>query len=86
MKLFIIKGVLNDWTPGMVIIKSKDLESCREYFIQKFLPEDYDQGEDIDSTLLDYDYSVKTGNFIEMELSDTDSKQEGIITLVFGGG
>lgn len=81
MNLYVIRGVLVNWSAGMVVIKAKDLDACRQFFIKEFV----DLEEDHDSYLIDYDHSITQNRYSVLKLADDDQTEEGIVQYIFGG-
>lgn len=71
-----------NWSAGMVIIKAKDLNACREFFIKEFIPNPDD---DDDSYLVDYDHAISKNNYSVLKLADDDQAEEGIVQYIYGG-
>jgi len=75
MKLFIIKKVLYDYTPGMCVIAAHDLDQCRELFAHKF-------GRKVEF-MDEFDRSITNKNY---RLVDVVNCNAGIISYEYGGG
>lgn len=82
MKLFIIDGVFNDWTPGMVIIKAESLNQARDFFFERFVGLAWSDRE----AQTEFDEAIKNEDFMVLDLADGDEMPEGIVKVKFGGG
>lgn len=85
MNLYVIKGVLQDYSSGCAIIKAESILQARD-FLNSFLKEYGMDEQDVDEEIHYFNQSMKTNNYIEMVLDKKDSKAPGIIHLQWGGG
>ena len=76
MNLYIIREVLCDYTPGMVVIAAVSMERCRELFLDQF-----DSGFD-DRNESEFDAAVENGQYTVLRVVD---REEGIVDYVPGG-
>ena len=74
MNLYIIEGVLCDYTSGMVVIAAENINRCRELFVAEF--ESGDLLAELDEAILFGTYKVLSVN----------NQPEGIVSYMHGGG
>lgn len=71
---YVVSNVLYDYTPGMVVIIAKNLEECRELFIETFY-EDY---------LKDFDKAIAENTYKVFGVKDEEESR--VVSWVHGGG
>jgi hypothetical protein len=76
MNLYIIEEVLSDYYPGMVVIKAKTLEDCREIFVKEYDYKGYHE---------EYDKAIADGEYKVLKLSRDDKMPVGIVAVKWGG-
>jgi len=81
MKLFIINNVLNDYTPGMVIIKAESLDRARELYIERFVGGEWDIEFE-----KEFDVAVENKDYSVFDIVDGDETDEGFVKVMFGAG
>ena len=74
MNLYIIEGVLNDYTSGMVVIAAENINRCRELFMSEFESGDL---------LAELDEAILFGNY---KVLSVNNHPEGIVSYMHGGG
>ena len=74
--LYIIEGVLSDYTYGMAVIAAPTLERCREIFAEEYVPV-------FPSCMIEYDVAIKDEDYTVIEAVN---HPEGIVAHVVGGG
>ena len=72
--LYIIKEVLYDYTPGMVVIAAPSLERCREIFTEEFK---------FSRHWPPYDLAIELEYY---EVIENVNRAEGVVSYVYGGG
>lgn len=82
MKLYLIKGVLIDYSSGMVCIKAYDIAEARIQFINWLEP--FDE-ESVSLWVKEFDTAIGENNFKTFDLSDTDDNQLGVVYVIWGG-
>lgn len=75
MKLFVIKEVLYDYTPGMCVIAAHDLAQCRELFYHKF-------GRKVEF-MDEFDRAIENKKYRTLDVINCNP---GIISYEYGGG
>ena len=71
MNLYILEGVLADYTPGMAVIAAPTLERCWELFAERFEVFDLDREK----------------RFCEdVKVIDGVNHAEGVVSYMYGGG
>ena len=82
MKLYILKGVLYDYTPGMCIIAAESMPQCEQIFMQEFGYSYYSNGERVKDGEMQKQFNNAQVTIIEsVGLDDA-----GIVEYVYGGG
>lgn len=76
MNLYIIEEVLSDYWPGMVVIKAKTLEDCREIFVNEYK---YNGNHE------EYDKAIANGEYKVLKLSRDDKMPVGVVKAIWGG-
>jgi hypothetical protein len=76
MNLYIIEEVLSDYWPGMVVIKAKTLEDCREIFVNEYPYKGYHE---------EYDKAITDGEYKVLKLSRDDKMPIGVVAAKWGG-
>ena len=72
MHLYILNGVLCDWTPGMAVIAAESLDQARELFLAE---------------LGDSSYAANEFNEAKVTVINSVGLDEaGIVDYVYGGG
>ena len=79
--LYIINGVLSDYTYGMVVIAAPTLERCREIFVEEF--GNSCSSSTINNLMIEYDYAIKSEDF---KVIEAVNYPEGVVSHVYGGG
>lgn len=77
MNLYILKGVLADYTPGMAVIAAPSLERCRELFVAEFIA--YSDARE----LTEFDNAIENGAY---KVLSVVGQPEGVVTYMYGGG
>lgn len=75
IKLFIIKEVLYDYTPGMCVIAAENLDQCRELFVERFNRK-LDFIDEFDRAILNKKYKV----------FDVLNCKSSVVSYQYGGG
>lgn len=70
MNLYILKEVLYDYTPGMVIIAAESMSQCEQIFIEEFEGERHQE----------------EFNSADIKVIEGVNHPAGIISYVYGGG
>ena len=70
--LYILEGVLCDYTPGMAVIAAPSLERCWEIFQDEFAFEDYEMEHNIAGA--------------GVKVIEGVNHAEGVVSYVYGGG
>ena len=76
MNLYIIEEVLFDYYDGIVCIKAKSLEHCRQIFSQQF---------DYKRYIEEYDAAIANGKYTVLKLSRDDKTPVGLVKAIWGG-
>jgi hypothetical protein len=76
MNLYIIEEVLSDYWAGMVCIKAKSLEHCREIFVYQFAYKGYAE---------EFDMAISKGEYKVLKLSRNDKTPVGLVAVHWGG-
>jgi hypothetical protein len=76
MNLYIINEVLFDYYPGIVIIKAKTLEDCREIFVDQYDHKNYHD---------EFDKAIANGEYRVLKLSRDDKMPIGVVAAKWGG-
>jgi hypothetical protein len=75
MFLYIFNDVLCDYTPGMAIIASENLDEAKAIFIREFDREEYE-----------IDRVIRQGKYKVLRLDENVHRESGLIDVVWGGG
>ncbi len=70
--LYILEGVLADYTPGMAVIAAPSLERCWEVFDEKF---------EFSAEHLEHEK-----RFAEVKVIEGVNHAEGVVSYMYGGG
>ena len=81
MNLYIIDEVLSDYWPGMVVIKAKTLEDCREIFAERFAGESFYE----EMYMKEFDKAIGDGEYKVLKLSRDDKMPVGVVAVKWGG-
>jgi hypothetical protein len=84
MNVFLIKGVLADYSTGCILIKAESILQARDCFKEWLSNTGLDE-KDVDEELYYFDESVKSNKYIEMMIDKKDSKPIGVIHAQWGG-
>jgi hypothetical protein len=76
MNLYIIEEVLFDYWGGMVCIKAKSLEHCREIFVHLHDHKPYAE---------EFDLAISKGQYKVLKLSRSDKTPVGEVAVIWGG-
>lgn len=76
MNLYIIQEVLSDYWGGMVCIKAKSLEHCREIFVDLH---------DHKRWIEEFDLAISKGEYKVLKLSRSDKTPVGQVAVIWGG-
>lgn len=76
MNLYIIQEVLSDYWGGMVCIKAKSLEHCREIFVHQH---------DHKPWIEEFDLAISKGQYKVLKLSRSDKTPVGEVAVLSGG-
>jgi len=83
MKLYILKEVLYDYTPGMCIIAAESMPQCEQIFMQEFGYVSFDcNGELVKDEEIQKQFNNAQVTIIESVGLD----EAGIVEYVYGGG
>jgi hypothetical protein len=89
MNLYIIRGVLRDYSSGMVCIKCETVEETRKHFHDWLQPNaPYVDEEDPwgHELMTDFDNAIRENKYIVVKVDSDDSNPIGVIANVWGGG
>lgn len=75
MNLYIINGVLNDWTSGMCVIAAESMPHCETIFMEEFAPSLFNKKE-----------RQNEFNEAEIKVIENVNHPVGVISYVYGGG
>lgn len=81
MKLYILKEVLYDYTPGMCIIAAESISQCEQIFMEEF-GYYYADGEKVRDEQVQKEFNNAKVTIIESVGLD----EAGIVEYVYGGG
>ena len=73
MNLYIIEGVLNEYTSGMVVIAAPTLERCQELFLEEWPDPDHRD---------ELQRAINRGYYDVLEVMN---REEGIVNYCYGG-
>lgn len=77
--IYLIQGVLYDYTEGMVAIIASDLDECRALFIDELA-----NGSWSDTITKEYDLAIKENHYQVVAVGDDE--QSRVVSYVYGGG
>ena len=77
--IYLIQGVLYDYTEGMVAIIASDLDECRALFVDEFA-----NGFCSDTVVKEYDESIEKNNYDVIVVGENE--QSRVVSYVYGGG
>ena len=73
MNLYILSGVLCDYTDGMAVIAAESLDAARAIFVERFGTRISDGGSDFDTAS-------------EVQVIEGVNHPAGLVSYVYGGG